>query len=807
MDKHEIIQSKLDKRLKEAIEFNTQRLDLSDCGLLEIPREVFQLTELVYLNLATDTSSDDDFKNKIEALPSDFSNLTNLKTLDVSNNQVKGISKKLSKTKLKYLNLTNNLIEMFPFEIAKMETLHDLNITKNPLQNIPPEIALRGLSSILNFIKELEVEDYLYEVKLILVGEGRVGKTTIAKTLSIPGYKIEDELTTEGINVTKWNIPKDKFNVQDFPNMRDNFSLNIWDFGGQEIYHSTHQFFLTKRSIYLLVTESRKEDRPDDFYYWLNIIKILGDKSPVIIVMNKWDQPTKELPISEYKKAFDNIVNYIKISCKSDFAPTIEVLKDEIKRILKDQKLLPHIGTPLPKKWVDVRVDIDQLLQSGKDYISFLDYIGICKKHFIFDESALYLCEFFNDLGVILHFKNDINLKDLVILNSEWVTKGVYKVLDNKKISENHGIFTSEDVESLWNEPQYIDKKKELISLMKNTKFELIFELSEGKYLAPQLLPVDEIEYEWRTNENNLLFEFRYKFMPKGILTRTIVKRNADIYKNTYWRYGVLLDYEGTRAFIRERYLENKIIIKLEGTHKKEFLSIIRKSIQEINNEYNNIEVNEMIPCNCTECKLSSEPYFYKYVTLRRYQQSELQEIRCEKSLLVINIRNLFNDSIFEPVEILVNNSNSTNMPKINIKIENNNTNQNSLSNDLSIEITNEIQVSINGLVSDLNNLKDEMLEICSPTEKEIIESEFKKIDASIINLEDSKNKNEINKSKLSKIKTFLDKLNDSTTKIGQIFKKVEHGLAFFKKLAQYYNSVAEWTGLPQVPRILINQT
>jgi hypothetical protein len=26
------------------------------------------------------------------------------------------------------------------------------------------------------------------------------------------------------------------------------FRVNIWDFGGQQIYHATHQFFLTKRS-------------------------------------------------------------------------------------------------------------------------------------------------------------------------------------------------------------------------------------------------------------------------------------------------------------------------------------------------------------------------------------------------------------------------------------------------------------------------------------------------------------------------------------------------------------------------------
>ena len=35
------------------------------------------------------------------------------------------------------------------------------------------------------------------------------------------------------------------------------FRLNVWDFGGQEILHSTHQFFLTERSLYILVLEPR----------------------------------------------------------------------------------------------------------------------------------------------------------------------------------------------------------------------------------------------------------------------------------------------------------------------------------------------------------------------------------------------------------------------------------------------------------------------------------------------------------------------------------------------------------------------
>jgi internalin A len=45
------------------------------------------------------------------------------------------------------------------------------------------------------------------------------------------------------------------------PNSQDQAHLNVWDFGGQEIMHATHQFFLTRRSLYLLVLSGRGAQR------------------------------------------------------------------------------------------------------------------------------------------------------------------------------------------------------------------------------------------------------------------------------------------------------------------------------------------------------------------------------------------------------------------------------------------------------------------------------------------------------------------------------------------------------------------
>jgi hypothetical protein len=87
----------------------------------------------------------------------------------------------------------------------------------------------------------------LNEGKLILVGRGEVGKTSLVRRLSENEFR-GDESKTQGINITNWPLRCGSKTLR----------LNVWDFGGQEIMHATHQFFLTERSVYLLVLNGRE---------------------------------------------------------------------------------------------------------------------------------------------------------------------------------------------------------------------------------------------------------------------------------------------------------------------------------------------------------------------------------------------------------------------------------------------------------------------------------------------------------------------------------------------------------------------
>ena len=630
-------QKKINTQIDNLKNHGWTSLDFRNCGLTEIPLEVYQNPDIVFIDLGNDDETDENFKNKITSIPDAIGKIKRLAKLNIENNILVNISDELaSLTRLKNLSLRNNKLKHLPEKVANMTQLSVLDIAGNPFDILPPEIASQGLDSIRNFFRELKDPDYLYEVKLILVGEGRVGKTSLSNALSNNDFSLEDEKSTEGININRWNIPNSeviKFN----PEIKRDLLINIWDFGGQEIYHSTHQFFLTKRSLYVLVTESRKEDNHDDFFYWLNIIKMLGDRSPVFMVLNKCDQPTKELPIKEYRSSFDNIIDFDKISliCEEPYSSTLSKFKE---KVIEKAANLPHIGNPLPKVWVDIRREIESFKSQGKNFISLEEFEKLCKSYYLSQERSDFLSDFFHDLGVFLHFRNDITLKQVIFLNHEWITKGVYKILDDSIVKQKKGVFTNQDIERIWIDSEHKPKTAELISLMKNTKFDLCFEVSPSKYLVPRLLPVDQIDFPWNNNKVTAKFEFRYKFMPKGILARLIVKLNNDIYDNTYWRYGVLLNFDGNFALVREYYFENKITISLYGDSVKEYLYTIRKAFAEIHKDYNDLEIKEMIPCICNYCINNSSPHFYSFTVLRKYEISNKLKITCDESVEDVDV-------------------------------------------------------------------------------------------------------------------------------------------------------------------------
>jgi small GTP-binding protein len=170
---------------------------------------------------------------------------------------------------LTMLDLTENQLKTLPAEIGKLTSLTTLYLSENPLESPPPE----RIEAIRSYFKSLEAERRaLNEVKVLLVGDGGAGKTSLVKQLLGEEFD-KHELQTHGINIRDRKV--------------EDLLVHFWDFGGQEIMHATHQFFLSKRSLYILVLDGRRDEKTE---YWLKHIESFGGDSPILVVLNKIDK-------------------------------------------------------------------------------------------------------------------------------------------------------------------------------------------------------------------------------------------------------------------------------------------------------------------------------------------------------------------------------------------------------------------------------------------------------------------------------------------------------------------------------------
>ena len=181
-----------------------------------IPDSIFSLANLTYLDLSFQA---------IRFVPSEITNLKNLEAL-VLNNCI--------------------LLENISSNISDIKSLNKIELRNCfSLKTPPPEICARGSVAILAYLKRLSTGSVQYKrTKLMLVGLGEAGKTSLVNSLMNKAQTHSRPDITDGIDIKNW--------VVDLP---DNTSLtySIWDFAGQSVYYNSHQFFLTSRAVYLLV--------------------------------------------------------------------------------------------------------------------------------------------------------------------------------------------------------------------------------------------------------------------------------------------------------------------------------------------------------------------------------------------------------------------------------------------------------------------------------------------------------------------------------------------------------------------------
>jgi len=567
-----------------------RKLSLVNNDLKDLPIEIRELKNLEVLGLS---------KNKITVLPKDFGQLQNLSHIYLNDNFIKEWSADLQKfRRLKMLDLRNNRIVNLPTDSLKLNmvfkweraiSLEGIFLEGNPLEKPPVEILKKGDKAIRSYLASLKGRSRpLNEVKVLLVGDGGAGKTSLMKRLRGKGFN-RNEAQTHGINIATHTLPIKHESL-------DDIKVHYWDFGGQEIMHASHQFFLSKRSLYILVLDSRKDAKTE---YWLKHIESFGGKSPIIIVLNKVDEnPAFEVNRKFLQEKYSTIVGFFRISCSNNRG--MDELRESVENAIFQ---LPHLQTPWSIDWFAVK---NQLENTNKNYISYDDYLSLCSKHRITDKDAQNtLLEYLNDLGIMLHFGDDINLRQTSVLNPKWVTQAVYKIINAKELADQHGILQLEHLDHILKPNRAGDYKYPhathhyIIRLM--SRFKLCYQLNEHSVLIPDLLDVEEVRYNFQ-DKNLLKFMFQYDFFTKSIMPRFIVDMHDDIKERRgqrlLWRTGVVLENKQCKAIALVKADEEakRINIYVGGEQRRDYFAVIRHILVKIHDSFEKMTVNELIP-------------------------------------------------------------------------------------------------------------------------------------------------------------------------------------------------------------------
>ena len=712
----------------------------------------------------------------------------------------------------KIVNLPRGRIGlMLPFNLKGNQYEPGIYIRGNPLENPPIEVISRGNEAVESYFDSLIGESTkLNEVKVILVGEGGAGKTSVVNRL-IHNTFDKDECMTDGIKITPWQIDTGDETIK----------ANVWDFGGQEIMRATHQLFLSKRCIYLLVLDGRKDERPE---HWLKQILSVTSEAKILVVCNKIDEnPDNNLQRQHLKEKYPQIVGFFPLSCQS--ADGINPLKTTLNDLIVD---LPMRRIELAANWALVKQQLESWSEA-EDFISHDKFVELCEEQGVeSDITQGVLLDLLHDLGLVIHFKALKHLQTQV-LNPKWITEGIYALITSEELTKQGGLLTEDEAEKILNAKvehfYYQNKVHFLMRVME--QFELCYAIGEGQqnYLVPSLLPVELDEQPEDLDGEAISFIYKYEgFMPPQAMPRFIVKSHKDIADGQSWRTGVVLENQAfaSRARVVADMEEGEISITVVGEQRRDFFAVIRDYFAKIHQSYDqaNLGLKSLVVLEHDE-KVSRVDYQRLIKLEQRFLKGQHDGNDYDENLnidfSVVDVLNGLGSSESRQIEreYLGMNLNDKHgkgptinfNPNINVNPTMNQTQSNDQQNDQQQAVSQDVSISveIKSLSGKLENWAEDLLDDL-PEQNPQIEREVGKVQKALDEIKSVEAQTEAEEKigKFERVSGFIADAINGENKTGEFLKAAGAGVKKLQDIGKQYNKVAAHFGLPVVPEALL---
>ncbi|MFM9951195.1 MAG: COR domain-containing protein [Saprospiraceae bacterium] len=562
-----------------------------DAGVLEVPQDSF-FARLEYLNLSNNKVlkrltfqaalpalehldvSDCGLEGELK-LPAGFDRL---RWLDASRNQLTTFIPVGQLAQLRHLDLSGNQLNEFSaHHLNHFPRLEQLYLKSNPLpsaKRAAADLAGSSLSFMRRFLQDLsngETENK--EFKVLLVGNGGVGKSCLVERLVYDTFD-ERHLSTNGVVLEQY--PREQ--PSDFP-----FILNLWDFGGQDIYHATHRLFMQANAVYLALWDEETRRKPTsalhedgeareyenfEIDYWLHYIRHQAGDSPVIVVKTKSGRDNNRHPDEYELHRRYSPMDFLQIeSSEKDW--TKNGCDELLLKIQKAIKVELGIEKELPQEWANLRQHLRDLLRSGVKALPLEEYFDIAGDYDIQDpkDPLGWLAQ----AGVV--FFREGYFGNAIMLDQSWAIEAVYSVFNRNNEYQYHylrdtlkGQFSGSNLQKIWaNKKPTIAEQELFISFM--ISCELCFEVTEQKeedkhrhvplaerqFIAPQLLPEHEpsiVEVVRDKISEMLHLQYRHDFLHQGIMQRFIVRAQSLADTKDIWQHGIVVKESGHYAMV-----------------------------------------------------------------------------------------------------------------------------------------------------------------------------------------------------------------------------------------------------------------
>lgn len=483
---------------------------------------------------------------------------------------------------------------------------------------------------------EQSVAQRQWLAKLSVIGEGGAGKTSLIRSLQ-SGFFESQQSSTHGIDIDTLNLthPTEK-NVT--------ITLNTWNFGGRQIYHATHQFFLTNRSIFLLVFNARSGPEQGRLTYWLKSIRANAPESPIILVATHIDKHSANLALSELRQLFPQIVAFHEVSSKTRNG--IQELRLAIAHAAAE---LPTMGEVWPATWLAFA---NAVRQSAAKYATSKQFWEVMADYKISRDNQVTLAKWLHEIGDILFFQDENDVNDFVILKPQWVTEYIHLVLESEEVTEHNGIFTRECMDRVWSNLRP-NLRNFFLRLME--QFDLSYRILGDRNIS---LVVERLPYElpdyvylWQqkqkeSNCKEVSMKFQVSEILPGIPTWFIARQHRFIKHSFAWRTGALFsDHEekhlGLVRVSRDATNADCLHLAVRGPVPHNFFDVLREGLELTLHRYPGLKITRLLPCpDPTQINCLHE-FDYANLTMRLERTPPKESIECPNCLENISVTQL----------------------------------------------------------------------------------------------------------------------------------------------------------------------